>query len=56
MEENKDEVPWWENKEFINELDQEYEDWKSGKAKGYSLENANAAIEELRIKRYALNK
>jgi hypothetical protein len=54
MEENKNEIPWWENKEFIKELDQEYADWKSGKVKGYSIEEANASIEELRIKQDAL--
>ena len=53
MQENeiKDEIAWWENKEFIKELDQEYVDWQCGKTEGYTLEEANTAIEELRAKR-----
>ena len=55
MQEEKiqEEISWWENKNFIQELNNEYQDWKDGKAKGYSLAEASASIEILKSNRIA---
>ena len=47
----EEETAWWKDSGFIKELDQEYADWKSGKAKGYTLEEVSVSIEQLRLKR-----
>ena len=47
----EEEIAWWKDKEFMKDLDSEYADWKSGKVKGYTLEETNASIDQLRIKR-----
>ena len=48
QETNGDNIAWWENQEFIRELEEEYADWKTGVAAGYTIEEANALIEKLR--------
>jgi hypothetical protein len=45
-----EEIKWWENKDFVKELDVSYNEWKNGKARGYTIEEANASIDKLRIK------
>lgn len=40
---------WWKERDFIKKLDADYKDWKSGKAKAYSLEEVNISIEQLRF-------
>ena len=45
------ELAWWQNNEFLKELEDEYKDWKSGKAKGYTMEEVSASIDQLSVKR-----
>lgn len=47
----EEKIEWWKDKEFIKKLDLEYNEWKAGKAKGYTIEEVNESIEQLRIKR-----
>ena len=47
------ELAWWQNNDFIKELDAEYNKWKSGKAKGYSLDEVRDSIDQMRHKRTA---
>ncbi len=43
---------WWNDKEFIAELDSRYDAMESGEDKGVSLEEFESSIEKLRIERY----
>ena len=45
-EENK----WWQNHVFTKELDRRYSTWKTGKEKGYTLEEVDASIAQLKKK------
>jgi hypothetical protein len=45
------ELAWWQDNELIKEFDADYKKWKSGKAKGYSVDEVAASIDEMRIKR-----
>ena len=45
----EEELSWWMDNDFIKKLDKDFNDWESGKAKGYSIEEVNASIENLRI-------
>ena len=47
----EEETEWWKNNSFIDELDKEYEAWKKGDVKGYTLEEVEASIQELKAKR-----
>lgn len=47
----EEETEWWKNNSFIDELNKEYEAWKKGDAKGYTLEEIEASIQELKAKR-----
>ncbi len=42
---------WWKNKEFVQELDVNYKEWKSGKVKGHSKEDVDKAIDKLKSKK-----
>jgi len=46
-----DEVKWWKDNVFIKELDNRYTSWNDGKEKGYSLEEVDASIEQVRKRR-----
>jgi DNA primase catalytic subunit len=46
-------VSWWKDKAFTDELDKEFNAWKSGKEKSYSLKEASEGLEALRKKRKA---
>ena len=45
------ELAWWQNNDFVKELDADYKKWKSGKTKGYSIEEVKESINQLRLKR-----
>jgi len=47
----EEETEWWKNNALINELDKEYEAWRKGDAKGYTLEEVEASIQVLKAKR-----
>jgi hypothetical protein len=42
----EEETEWWKNEAFVNELDKEYDAWKKGDEKGYTLEEVEASIQE----------
>ena len=42
------EIEWWQNNDFLKELEDDHKDWKNGKARGYTLEEVNESIEQLR--------
>ena len=46
-----EELEWWNDIQFTQDLDKRYEDWKTGKDKGYSLEEVNISIDLLMKKR-----
>jgi len=47
------ELEWWEDKAFVNELDKRYKAWANGKEKGYTQAEVNASIEQLKKRRAA---
>lgn len=52
-DEINEEVQWWKDNGFLNELDNRYKSWESGKEKGYTLAEINTSIEKLKKKRSA---
>jgi hypothetical protein len=42
---------WWQDKNFVKELDNRYEQWLKGKAKAYTIEETTAYIGRLRKER-----
>ncbi len=38
LDEDKKTLEWWKDEKFVDELNKEYDDWKQGKAKGYSID------------------
>ena len=48
--ENKNVEKWWNNELFVDELNKEFEDWKQGKIKGFTLEEVKAFMREQKIK------
>jgi len=38
-------VNWWEDDDFVKKLDEEFLEWKSGRDKGYSLEEIRNTIQ-----------
>lgn len=46
-----EELEWWNDIQFTQDLNKRYEDWKTGKDKGYSLEEVNISIDLLMKKR-----
>ncbi len=53
LEENKNGTEWWRDEEFVEQLNKEYDNWKNGKAKGFTIDEVKASIEEQRAKRKA---
>ena len=45
------EVKWWNNHGFIKELEGRFQNWKTGKSKGYSLAQIENEIVRLKKKR-----
>lgn len=46
-------LEWWQDETFTQELDERYDGYKSGRSKGYTLEEVEASINELKQKRQA---
>ena len=46
-----EEVEWWKNQQFIQDLNTRFENWKSGKDKGFTVQDIDASIELLKQKR-----
>ena len=51
LAENKNSTEWWKDDEFVNQLNKEYDDWKQGKVKGFTIDEVKASIEEKSAKR-----
>ena len=47
------ELSWWEDNDFIKDLDTDYNKWKNGKAKGYTIDEVRKSIDHVRLKRNA---
>jgi hypothetical protein len=50
LEENKNTDKWWSDAAFVDKLDKEFEDWKQGKVKGFTVKEVKAYMQEQKIK------
>ena len=48
-----EQIEWWKDKDFTDELDKEFAVWKNGKEKAYSLTEVTESIENLKRTRKA---
>ena len=48
-----EDVQWWKDNVFVEELDKRFTAWVSGKEKGYTLGEVDASIERLKKRRSA---
>jgi hypothetical protein len=46
FDENEELKPWYEDEEFVKELDKRVKDWEDGKVKGYTLEEVKNLMQE----------
>jgi hypothetical protein len=46
-------LEWWKDKAFTQELDSRYKAWENGTDKGYSLAEVEASVEQLKKRRKA---
>lgn len=46
-----EDVSWWQNNDLLKEFEADYKNWKSGKTKGYTLDEVESKIDQLRLKR-----
>jgi hypothetical protein len=46
-----EDLEWWKDNVFTDELDRSYAAWQTGKEKGYSLKEVDASIEQLKKRR-----
>lgn len=37
----EDDPVWWQNEQLLQEMDTEYDNWKSGKATGYTIDEVS---------------
>ena len=51
LDESKKAEDWWNNEEFVNELNKEYEDWKQGKTKLFTIDEIKTFMQEQKAKR-----
>lgn len=51
IESDLEKYDWWKNEKFIKELDKEYNDFKAGKAKSYSLQELKKDIQAVKNKK-----
>lgn len=50
LDENKKNNDWWKDEEFIDELNKEYEDWKQGKTKLFSVDEVKDFMQKQKAK------
>ncbi len=55
LEENKKTSEWWKNEQFVDGLNKEYQQWKDGKTKGYTIEDVKGFMKEQKAKRRLAN-
>lgn len=46
FDEDEELKPWYEDEEFLKELDKRVKDWEDGKVKGYTLEEVKNLMRE----------
>ncbi|TKK65691.1 hypothetical protein FC093_19340 [Ilyomonas limi] len=46
-----EQIAWWGDNAFVEELNKEYTGWESGDTKGYTIEETEQIITELKSKR-----
>ena len=46
LDENDNPTPWYEDEEFLKELDKRAKDWEEGKVKGYTIEEVKSLMQE----------
>ncbi len=44
-------LDWWKDNSFVQELDAEYNSWKDGKAKGYSMAEVEKELKKAATKK-----
>jgi hypothetical protein len=49
-DENEHLIPWYEDEEFVKELDKEFEAWKRGEVKGYTVDEVKNFMQEQKAK------
>jgi hypothetical protein len=47
------ELQWWKDNAFTQELDRRYKAWENGSEKGFSLAEVDASVEQLKKRRKA---
>ena len=47
----EEETAWWKNAELMKDMNKEYKSWEDGEEKAYTLAEAGAAIEQVKLKR-----
>ena len=45
-DENEETIPWYEDEEFVKELDKRTKEWEEGKTKGYTLDEVKNLMED----------
>ncbi|MBA3673531.1 MAG: addiction module protein [Chitinophagaceae bacterium] len=50
LEENNKTSEWWKDEQFVDTLNKEYEEWKTGKTKGYTIEDVKEFMKEQKVK------
>ncbi len=55
LEDNKKTSEWWKNEQFVDGLNKEYQQWKDGKTKGYTIEDVKGFMKEQKAKRRLAN-
>ena len=46
FDENEESIPWYEDEDFLKELDKRSKDLREGKVKGYTLDEVKNLMEE----------
>lgn len=50
VNEEVENIEWYENEKFVNELDKEFESWKRGETKGYTIDEVKKFMQEQKMK------
>lgn len=49
-DEMTEDIAWWEDEEFVAELDEERKAWEAGKIRGFSMDEVETSLKKLRQK------
>jgi hypothetical protein len=50
FDEDEETKPWYEDEEFVKELDKELEAWEKGESEGYTIEEVKNFMEDFKAK------